>query len=134
VGKEVTLQEIGLGEARPAERTARAASAAALSCPNCGGPITLRAPDAAERVTCPNCDSLLDIEQGNFKYLKTLKSEEQAYVLPIGAVAQFPGKEPMQLIGAITRSVKIEGLRYFWQEYLLYNSLACDQRFSLEFC
>ena len=121
VGREVTLSEIGLGDARPAERKARATSAASLGCPNCGGPLELRAPDAAERVTCPNCDSLLDVNQGNLKYLHALQPEPVAYALAIGTVANFEGKEPMQIIGAVTRSVTIEGQKYFWQEYLLYN-------------
>ena len=126
VGKEVTLEELGLSGARPAERAAPTVSAAGLNCPNCGGPIELRAPDASERVTCPNCDSLLDIQQGNLKYLKTLQSQAQNYILPIGAIGNFSDvlpqvKEPMQIIGAMTRSVTVEGIQYFWHEYLLYN-------------
>ncbi|MEP6925612.1 MAG: DUF4178 domain-containing protein, partial [Pyrinomonadaceae bacterium] len=121
VGKEVTLGEIGLENAKPAERQAQTVGAAGLSCPNCGGPINLLAPDASERVTCPNCDSLLDVQQGNLKYLHALTAQKQTYVLPIGAVGQLPGREPMQIIGATTRSVTIEGEKYFWQEYLLYK-------------
>ena len=121
VGREVTLAEIGLSAARPAEKKARAVSAAKLGCPNCGGPLDLRAPDAAERVTCPNCDSLLDVNQGNLRYLRKLKPEPVQYALPIGAVGNFAGREPMQIIGAVTRSVVVEGEKYFWQEYLLYN-------------
>jgi hypothetical protein len=121
VGKEVALSEIGLADAKPAERQARSVGAAGLNCPNCGGPINLMAPDATERVTCPNCDSLLDVQQGNLKYLHALNVQKQTYVLPIGAVGQLPGKEQMQIIGATTRSVTIEGTKYFWQEYLLYK-------------
>jgi hypothetical protein len=120
-GKQVTLADLGLAGARPAERKQRTVGAAGLGCPNCGGPLTLRAPDAAERVTCPNCNSLLDIQQGNLKYLGALKPEPQQYALPIGAVAQFPNKEPMQIIGAMTRSLTVEGMKYFFQEYLLYS-------------
>ncbi len=121
VGREVTLGEIGLADAKSAERTARTTSAVGLNCPNCGGPINLLAPDATERVTCPNCDSLLDVREGNLKYLHALGVQKQTYILPIGAVGQLPGREPMQIIGATTRSVTIEGVKYFWQEYLLYQ-------------
>ena len=121
VGKEVALAEIGLGGARPAERAARTVSAAGLGCPNCGGPLELRAPDKTERVTCPNCDSLIEVDKGNFRYLQTLKPANEPYVLEIGAVANFAGKPPMTLIGAVSRSVIIDAVKYFWQEYLLYN-------------
>ncbi|MDQ4120048.1 MAG: DUF4178 domain-containing protein [Acidobacteriota bacterium] len=124
VGKQVSLQEIGLGNARPAERAAKTVSAARLSCPNCGGPLELKAPDTAERVTCPNCDSLLDVNKGSLRYLHSLKQISSAtppYLLEIGKTGHLPGRELMQIIGAMTRSVNIEGTKYFWQEYLLYN-------------
>lgn len=124
VGKQVTLDEIGLGNARPVERAARAVSSTKLSCPNCGGPLELRAPDAAERVTCPNCDSLLDVNNGNLCYLHALKPIPPTtlpYLLEIGKTGQLPERDPMQIVGAVTRSVTIGGVKYFWQEYLLYN-------------
>ncbi|HEX8566985.1 MAG TPA: DUF4178 domain-containing protein [Pyrinomonadaceae bacterium] len=124
VGKQVSLQDIGLGDARPAERAAKTVSAARLGCPNCGGRLELRAPDAAERVTCPSCDSLLDVNKGSLRFLHSLKNLSSAtppYLLEIGKTGQFAGREPMQIIGAVTRSVNIEGTKYFWQEYLLYN-------------
>ena len=43
-----------------------------MGCPNCGGPLSLEAPDKSERVTCPNCNSLLDVNQGNLTYLHAL--------------------------------------------------------------
>ena len=60
VGSQVTLEEIGLGDAKPVQREARTVSATGMACPNCGGPLSLNAPDKAERVTCPNCNSLLE--------------------------------------------------------------------------
>ena len=58
-----------------------------MSCPNCGGPLSLVAPDKAERVTCPNCKSLLDVNQGNLSYLHALSPPPAApdFVLPVGA-------------------------------------------------
>jgi len=55
VGSQVTLDEIGLGNAKAVQREAKRVSAAGMGCPNCGGPLNLIAPDKAERVTCPNC-------------------------------------------------------------------------------
>lgn len=123
LGQQVSLADIGLADARPAERQARRVSTAAMGCPNCGGPLALIAPDKAERVTCPNCDSLLDVNQGNLTYLKALTPTgvDANFVLPIGAEGTFKGDVKFKVIGAVVRSVTIEGETYYWHEYLLYN-------------
>jgi hypothetical protein len=120
-GREVTLDELGLaGATRTRERDVQQVAAAQLNCPNCGGPLELRAPDRSERVTCPNCGSLLDVNQGQLRYLKTLERIGPQPSIPIGATAEFEGR-PQTVIGFMVRSVEFEGVRYFWQEYLLYN-------------
>ena len=123
VGSHVTLDEIGLGDARPVQREAKRVSTAAMGCPNCGGPLNLLAPDKTERVTCPNCDSLLDVNQGNLTYLKALNPppDQPDFVLPIGAEGTFPGDVKFKIIGSVVRSVTLDGIQYFWHEYLLYN-------------
>ena len=123
LGQQVSLADIGLESARPAEREARRVSTAAMGCPNCGGPLSLVAPDKAERVTCPSCDSLLDVNQGNLTYLKSLKSTNADinFVLPIGAEGTFRNDVKFKIIGAVARSVDIGGETYYWHEYLLYN-------------
>ncbi len=124
VGSQVTLAEIGLGDAKLVQREAKKVSAAGMGCPNCGGPLTLNAPDKTERVTCPNCDSLLDVNQGNLTYLKTLNPapDQPSFVAPIGAEGTF-GDVKYKIIGAVVRSVTIDGLKYYWHEYLLYNAM-----------
>lgn len=125
VGQQVTLEEIGLGDAKSAKREARKVSAAGMGCPNCGGPLNLVAPDKAERVTCPNCDSLLDVNQGNLSYLHALTPPQGApeFVLPVGAEGTFMGDVKFKIIGAVSRSVTFDGVNYFWHEYLLYNPM-----------
>lgn len=123
VGSMVTLDEIGLGDAKPVVRDARTVSASGIGCPNCGGPLELIAPDKAERVTCPNCNSLLDVNQGNLTYLKALNPppDQPDFVAPIRAEGTFPGDVKFKIIGAVVRSVTLDGIQYFWHEYLLYN-------------
>jgi Zn-finger nucleic acid-binding protein len=123
VGEQVSLADLGLADARPAQREARKVSTAAMGCPNCGGPLSLQAPDKAERVTCPNCNSLLDANQGKLSWLKALKPSPDAHKfdLPIGAKGIFKDGAEMTIIGAVVRSVTVEGIKYFWHEYLLYN-------------
>jgi ssDNA-binding Zn-finger/Zn-ribbon topoisomerase 1 len=120
LGQQVTLADLGITTTRAPEREERRVGAAHVSCPNCGGPLELRAPDKTERVTCPNCNALLDVNQGRLQFLKALEKPWFQPVLPLGATGAVPeGK--MTVIGAMARSVTIEGTQYFWSEYLLYN-------------
>lgn len=120
LGNQVTLAELGITSTRAPEREQRKVNAAHLGCPQCGGPLELRAPDRTERVTCPNCNSLLDVNQGQLEYLKSLRPPDFQPLIPIGTSGDVPeGK--MMVIGAMSRSVTIEGTQYFWYEYLLYN-------------
>ena len=120
VGKQFALADLGLSDAKPAARKAREVAVGAMSCPNCGGALKLNAPDQTARVTCPFCNSLLDVNQGNLKYLHALDKIENPFVLPIGAQGNFSENE-YKIIGAIVRSVTIDGTKYLWHEYLLYN-------------
>ena len=120
LGHELTLAELGITTTRTPEKEERRVDAAAVSCPNCGGPLELRAPDKTERVTCPNCNSLLDVNQGRLEFLKALEKQWFQPLIPLGTAGEVPeGK--MTVIGAMARSVTIEGTQYFWSEYLLYN-------------
>jgi hypothetical protein len=122
-GQEVTLADLGLADTRPAERPERKVGAVGMGCPNCGGPLNLIAPDKAERVTCPNCSSLLDVNQGNLTYLHALAPQPETcpFVLEIGAEGTFKDGVKMKIIGGVTRSVTVDGVKYFWNEYLLYE-------------
>ena len=120
LGEQVTLAEIGITTTRAPEREERRVGTAQVSCPNCAGPLELRAPDKTERVTCPNCNSLLDVNQGQLKFLKALEKPQFQPLIPLGTVGEVPeGK--MTVIGAMARSVTVDGVQYFWSEYLLYN-------------
>lgn len=128
VGREISLTELGIrADAHAPEREARKTVAAQLSCPRCGGTLELHAPDKAERVTCPNCSSLLDVNEGNLKFLKALEPGKFTAQIPSGATSKagsFGIEGPLTVIGFMARSVTIEGTKYFWDEYLLYNPRA----------
>jgi hypothetical protein len=40
--------------------------------------------------------------------------------IPLGAVGRFRRHPPLTVIGFLQRSVELDGVRYFWEEYLLY--------------
>lgn len=120
VGREVTLAELGIAETVAApEREARRVAGLQLSCPQCGGALDLRAPDKTERVTCPNCGSLLDVGEGKLRFLAALEPKVKP-IIPIGSEGDFEGAR-LTIIGFMQRSVEFSGVRYYWEEYLLYN-------------
>ena len=122
IGHEVTLDDLGLpATARPVEREARQIEGLQLSCPQCGGALELRAPDKTERVACPNCGALLDVNQGQLSFLKALEPGRVKPILPLGSHGQLP-EGRFITIGFMKRSVTLEGVRYPWEEYLLYHA------------
>ncbi len=110
----VPLSELG----PPKEITVQALQ---VSCPKCAGALQLFAPDESLRVTCPNCNALLDASQGKLNYLETLSGPKVKPILPLGSKGKLFGREYL-VIGFMQRYVLYEGAKYFWTEYLLYNS------------
>jgi hypothetical protein len=120
VGREVSLAEIGLATAVTPERETRRVRGTQLNCTQCGGPLELRAPDQSLRVTCPNCGALLDVSHGRLEFMQALQPPKTPPVISIGSVGEFEGVKQM-VIGFMVRSVEFEGVRYYWEEFLLYN-------------
>lgn len=123
LGREVVLDELNLAgdswemEAPPTPNTA----ALQLNCPQCGGPLTLHAPDETQRVCCPSCKALLDCQQGKLEYLQTLKMKPgEKPLIPLGSMGRLFDVE-YTVIGFMERYVIEEGKKYSWTEYLLHN-------------
>lgn len=124
LGYATTLDELGIAlvVVGDDERHTRQVQALQVACPQCGGSLELHAPDQAERVVCPFCQSLLDANQGQLKYLQTLQASKVQPLIPLGRTGKFRGRD-YTVIGFLQRSVRIEGKDYFWTEYLLYQPL-----------
>ena len=120
VGRQVTLAELGLSVAVARETDARHVASSQLNCTQCGGPLELRAPDQSLRVTCPNCGSLLDVSEGRLQFMQALQPGKVVPVISIGSIGEFESVKQM-LIGFAQRSVEFEGVRYYFEDYLLYN-------------
>jgi len=119
VGREVTFEEMGFVGVKPPERQYQAAKGAALSCPQCAGPLELRAPDETQRIACPYCGSLLDAKK-DLQVLEAMTSVPLKPLIPLGAKGRLFGAQ-WTLIGFMERSVQVEGVRYAWREYLLHE-------------
>jgi len=119
VGHEVTLAQLGFKDLPTEEERSGKAQAGALSCPQCGGPIEVRAPDRTKRIACPYCGSLLDATK-DLAVLKALSSVPIEPLIPLGAKGRL-GDAEWTVIGLMERSATFEGVRYPWREYLLYE-------------
>ena len=121
-GREVSVAELDLDGDGWAAAIPAGANTPALhvNCPQCGGPLTLHAPDQTQRVTCPSCKGLLDCDQGKLKYLQTLHLPVVKPVIPLGSVGKLFDTE-YTVIGFMERYAVWEGKTFPWTEYLLYN-------------
>ncbi|MCP3139111.1 DUF4178 domain-containing protein [Pyxidicoccus xibeiensis] len=118
-GQALKLEQLGIpaGQLRPRARKVELKQA---RCTNCNGPLELRAPDKSLRVACPYCGALLDVSQGKLSFLRLLEKPADAPLIPLGAKGKLEDTEWM-CIGFLVRSCTVEGVRYPWEEYLLYN-------------
>jgi hypothetical protein len=121
VGREVQLADLGFKAADlpDAEQRRKAVGAEGLKCPQCAGPVEVRAPDQTQRVACEYCGSLLDASK-DFAVLQALQQPDIKPVIPLGSVGRFQDVK-WTAIGALERSVTVEGVRYPWEEYLLHE-------------
>jgi uncharacterized protein DUF4178 len=118
VGRETRLADLGLKPVA-AEARRKQTKTGGLSCPNCAGPLEIRAPDQTQRVACPWCGSLLDATN-DLAVLDALAKVEVTPRIPLGSKGRLEDVE-WTLIGFMERSVRDGGIRYPWQEYLLYE-------------
>ncbi len=96
--------------------------AKALNCPQCGAAITLRALGHAETVVCESCHSILDARDPNLQILQKFEviTGEDRPLIPLGTRGKLRGTD-YEVIGFERRSITVEGIRYDWHEYVLFN-------------
>ena len=94
----------------------------ALNCPKCGAAITLRALGQAISVVCSSCQSVLDAKDPNLTVLQTFEklTSVDPPLIPLGTRGKIRGTD-YEVIGFKRRNIKVEGIRYFWHEYVLFN-------------
>ncbi|PTL82178.1 DUF4178 domain-containing protein [Vitiosangium sp. GDMCC 1.1324] len=119
VGKKLKLEELGIPPDQLRPRVKKV-SLQQARCTNCNGSLELRAPDRTKRVACPYCGALLDASRGKLAFLQLLEKPDHAPLIPLGAKGKLGGAEWV-CIGFLVRSCTVEGVRYPWEEYLLFN-------------
>jgi len=119
LGKTVSFRALGLNSNQMPPRP-RSHALAQARCPSCNGPLSLKAPDAARRVGCPFCNSLIDVSSGHLQFLSKLRPPPISPLIPLGKKGTLEGVQ-WTCLAMLTRSCRI-GLDYYpWAEYLLWE-------------
>ncbi|MBL8616567.1 MAG: DUF4178 domain-containing protein [Deltaproteobacteria bacterium] len=144
VGRWVSLPQLKLsglrafaGWSRPAELGVEGPElngTRGLSCPHCAGRLELRSPGDAMRLSCPYCGSVLALrelaDESTAKVIAAYDRRTWAPTLPLGLRGTLEGVQ-WQIIGAQRRFVAVDGVRYFWTEYVAFNPYV-GQRWLVE--
>jgi hypothetical protein len=118
-GSAVTLAQLGFSPSE-LQPTPRRQALSQARCTHCNGPLELKAPDRAKRVACPYCGALLDVRHGQLELLQLLEKPPYEPRIPLGAKGRLNDTE-WTCLAFLLRSCRVEGVRYPWEEYLLWN-------------
>src|SRR4051812_40679488 len=92
-----------------------------LNCPHCGAAIQLRTGELARTVACSSCAAILDAKDPNLRVLQEFKGTLRSTPrIPLGTRGTLKGTE-YEVIGYQVRGLNVDGVDYFWREYLLWN-------------
>lgn len=89
-----------------------------LSCPACGGAVTVRAAGHTVSAVCAHCSTVIDTANDSFRIIKQNQEQSRDTAIPIGARGILD-RVTWEVIGYVEkRDVSTHGR---WDEYLLYN-------------
>src|SRR5258708_1369005 len=96
--------------------------AKALNCPKCGAAITLHSFGQAVPVVCGSCHSILDDKDTNLATIQQfeIKTSDIRPLIPLGTRGKLRGTD-YELIGFQRRSTRVDGITYYWHEYVMFN-------------
>jgi Domain of unknown function (DUF4178) len=93
-----------------------------LNCPKCGAAIVLRSFGQAQTVVCASCHCILDAKDPNLAILQQFEAitHDVKPLIPLGTRGKLRGTD-YEVVGFQRRHSKIEGITYYWHEYILFN-------------
>lgn len=92
-----------------------------ISCPNCGGSVELRGLSHTLSAVCVNCLSVLDASTPQVRALQQFQESARVQPrIPLGTRGKLEG-HVWEAMGFQVRALEVEGVRYTWDEYLLFN-------------
>jgi ribosomal protein L37AE/L43A len=119
-GRYVDFEELKLSNLRevPEGPEVRAET---FACPSCGGTVEVRLRGTSVNVVCRFCSSVLDASAPKAKVLQTFQSRlKREPKIPLGARGRLHGAD-WTVLGFQVRTIRVEGVDYAWDEYLLHN-------------
>ena len=124
VGKYCRFGDLEFGNLRPVpgwttdQIVIERNQSAALSCPQCGAAVVLKAGGLSMTAACTHCGSLIDTSNPVWKLIEGAVNRNLLKPkIPIGKRGKFDGVE-YECIGCMLR---VDGAGDHWFEYLLYN-------------
>ena len=118
IGAQVNLRDLGIFGGEVQAATTQRAQGDKLACPNCGGALELRAPDATLRVGCPYCNHLVSVQSGNLSVIARLAKKASPRI-PLGTKGKFVDGE-LTVIGYVERAALVDYQWWSFEEYLLH--------------
>lgn len=103
----------GLGLEAPTMRVT------AVECPNCGASFELMS-SAAERIVCQYCFVASDVSHGGLAALGPAPRPPYPPKIALGKVGLIHGNQFI-VTAFVARSCQVDGVRYPWEEYLLFG-------------
>ena len=122
-GRAVELAELKLSGLK--DESAREDQGRQFACPNCGAPVAPLRPQS-KSITCPQCNSLIDLSDGIGGELRHAEQDEPVRpLIALGSTGRLEAAS-WQVVGFQHRLGRADGddESFAWQEYLLYNAKA----------
>ena len=93
-----------------------------LNCPKCGAAIVLRSFGQAQTVVCASCHCILDAKDPNLAILQQFEAitRDVKPLIPLGTRGKLRGTD-YEVVGFQRRCTKVDGITYYWHEYVLFN-------------
>jgi Domain of unknown function (DUF4178) len=93
-----------------------------LNCPKCGAGIVLRSFGQAVTVVCASCHCILDAKDPNLAILQQFEAATRVVepLIPLGTRGKLRGTD-YEVVGFQRRSTTVDGITYYWHEYVLFN-------------
>ncbi len=121
LGQPVLLEDLKLSGLRT--ESVKDEKGRQFNCPNCGAPVAVTLA-TSQSITCPSCNSLIDVSQGIGGELKhALQDDPVKPLIALGSVGQLQGAS-WQVVGFQHRmgmDPSDPDEHFGWEEYLLYN-------------
>jgi len=120
VGKEIPVGDLGLTGGVPPEALEAPPEGDAITCGNCGAPLTIRVPGQTVRLVCGSCNALLDGKKHAGKVVAILDKHREEPPIPLGTKGKLRGVEVV-VVGWMQRGCQVDYVHYPWDELLLYD-------------